>query len=67
MYTPVKPGLLYKSGVKGGQNYISMFSDGEVDSSILESGYNHYSLQGCQSKMKNRMVFNVDPEEMAHY
>ena len=26
MYTPVNPGLLYKSGVQGGQNYIGMFS-----------------------------------------
>ena len=26
MYTPVTPVLLYKSGVKGGQNYIGIFS-----------------------------------------
>ena len=25
MYTPVNPILLYKSGVKGSQNYIGMF------------------------------------------
>ena len=38
----------------------------EMDSSVFESGQNHCSKQGSQSKT-NRMSNSADPDETAHY